>query len=326
MRYQKKVGGSEKLKTPKVLVVGSLNMDLTLYGAEKVPAFGELVQCSNYAYALGGKGANQAVALTKLGAEAVLVGRVGDDLNGKLLIDALKCHEINIKHVQINREAQTGMAVICADSTGKSRLYGIPGANMTLAADGMQEILKEEKPDMVLMQLEMPMQTAIETFQIAKTLGIPVFLDGGPTMKVPLEKFREIMIISPNEAETFAITGIQVTDTATAHRAAEYIFQNAAPQYVILKLGEHGAYLYDGEHGELYPALKTKAVDSTAAGDTFNAAICFRLCQGESIAKSIAFANAAAAITVSRKGALLSIPTETEVASLLSDYEKEKEL
>lgn len=314
------------MKTPKILVVGSLNMDLTLYGADKVPEFGELVQCSNYAYAPGGKGANQAAALAKLGAEAMLVGCVGDDRNGKLLINALKRHEINIKHVQINDETQTGMAVICADSNGKSRLYGIPGANMALSANGIQEILEEEKPDMVLMQLEMPMQTAIETHQIAKAHGIPVFLDAGPAMRVPLEKFRGITIISPNEAETYAITGIRVTDVSTARRASEYIFQNASPQYVLLKLGEHGAYLYDGKHGEVYPALRTKAVDSTAAGDTFNAAICFQICQGESISGSIAFANAAAAITVSRKGALLSIPTETEVASFLSDYEKEKEL
>ncbi len=314
------------MKTPKVLVVGSLNMDLTLYGADKVPEFGELVQCSNYAYAPGGKGANQAAALAKLGAEAMLVGCVGDDRNGKLLLDALKRHEINIKHVQINDEAQTGMAVICADNNGKSRLYGIPGANMALTANGIPEILENEKPDMVLMQLEMPMQTAIETHQIAKAHGIPVFLDAGPAMKVPLEKFCGIMIISPNEAETYAITGIRVTDASTARRASEYIFQKASAQYVLLKLGEHGAYLYDGKHGELYPALKIKAVDTTAAGDTFNAAICARLCRGENLAKSIAFANAAAAITVSRKGALLSIPTEAEAVSLLSEHEKEKKL
>ena len=95
--------------------------------------------------------------------------------------------------------------------------------------------------------------------RIAKAHGIPVFLDAGPAMRVPLEKFRGITIISPNEAETYAITGIRVTDVSTARRASEYIFQNASPQYVLLKLGEHGAYLYDGKHGEVYPALRTKA-------------------------------------------------------------------
>lgn len=312
------------MKIPKVLVVGSLNMDLTLYGAERVPDYGELITCSNYAYAPGGKGANQASALVKLGAKAALVGCIGNDRNGRLLTDALKRQNVSIAHLQISEEIQTGMAVICTDHDGRSRLYGIPGANMALTAEKLPEILDCEQPDMVLMQLEMPMQTAIETHRLAKARGIPAFLDAGPAMKVPLEEFRGIMIVSPNEAETYAMTGIRVSDEAAALRAADVIYRSALPQYVLLKLGERGAYLYDGKNGALFPALKIRAVDSTAAGDTFNAAVCFRLCQRESMEKSIAFANAAAAITVSRRGALLSIPTETEVACFLSDYKKEK--
>ena len=311
------------MKTPKVLVVGSLNMDLTLYGAEKVTEFGELVPCSNYAYAPGGKGANQASASAKLGAQTALVGCVGDDRNGTLLLNALKGCNVSTEHIRISAAAQTGLAVICNNSAGQSRLYGIPGANMLLNTDRLVQILEQEQPDMILMQLEMPMQTAIETYQIAKAHGIPVFLDAGPATKMPLEKFRGILLISPNEAETYAITGIRVTDLETAQRAAAYIYQGAQPQYVLLKLGEHGAYLYDGTRGTHYTALKIKAVDSTAAGDTFNAAVCFRLCQGADMAQSIAFANAAAAITVSRRGALSAIPTESEVAQFLSDDKKE---
>lgn len=178
--------------------------------------------------------------------------------------------------------------------------------------------INTEKPDMVLMQLEMPMQTAIDTYRMAKAQGIPVFLDAGPAQKVPLKEFQGILVISPNEAETCAMTGIRVTDEASALRAAWEIYQRALPQYVLLKLGARGALLYDGKTGRRFPARKVRAVDTTAAGDTFNAAVCFRLCQGDSLERSIAFANAAAAITVSRRGALTSIPTEAEVTALIS--------
>lgn len=303
---------------PKILVVGSLNLDLTLYGANKIPEPGELISCSSYAYAPGGKGANQAAALVKLGAEAPLVGCVGSDRNGKLLQAALESHGVRTDYLRTDGSAQTGLAVICTDSTGQSRLYGIPGANMALDAADIPAILNTEKPDMVLMQLEMPMQTAIDTYRMAKAQGIPVFLDAGPAQKVPLKEFQGILVISPNEAETCAMTGIRVTDEASALRAAWEIYQRALPQYVLLKLGARGALLYDGKTGRRFPARKVRAVDTTAAGDTFNAAVCFRLCQGDSLERSIAFANAAAAITVSRQGALTSIPTEAEVTALIS--------
>ena len=172
---------------------------------------------------------------------------------------------------------------------------------------------------MVIMQLEMPLETVYQTYEMASERGIPVFLDAGPAMKIPLERLKGLFILSPNEAETEALTGICPDTDENALKAAKWLYEQAAPRYVILKLGERGALLYDGSEARFIECFKVNAVDSTAAGDTFGAALSIRLCKGDEIEDAIHFAHAAAGICVSRMGAQISIPTEEEVRHFLEE-------
>ena len=171
--------------------------------------------------------------------------------------------------------------------------------------------------DMVVMQLEMPLETVYRTYELAREKGIPVFLDAGPAKSIPLERLKGLYILSPNEAETAAMTGIYPDTEEHARQAAQWLYEQAEPQYVILKLGSRGALLYDGKTAEMIPCFRVKAVDSTAAGDTFGAALAIRLCKGDEIHDAIRFAHAAAGICVSRLGAQVSIPREEEVFEFL---------
>lgn len=312
------------MKKPKLLVVGSMNMDLTVYDVPKIPNYGESVICRDYTYATGGKGANQAYAAALLGAEVAMVGRVGKDINGYKLEKNLKKAGVNTKYVIFDSQAKTGMAPIMVDKDGRYVSYVILGANNNLSPEDVKRALNSENFDMVIMQFEMPLETVYKTYELASAKGIPVFLDAGPAMNIPLERLKGIFAISPNEAETEALTGISVDREVDIEKAAEYLYKITESKYVILKLGSRGAYVYDGKKGKRYFPFKVKAIDSTGAGDTFNAALVSRLCQGFEMDSAVRFANAAAAICVSRKGAQISIPNEEEVKHFLRQIKADK--
>lgn len=303
---------------PRILVVGSMNMDLNVYGVPKIPEFGESVVCSTYSYATGGKGANQAYAASLQGSIVTMAGRVGDDLNGYKLTDNLKKAGINTDYIVIDQHAQTGLATIMVDETGKYVSHVILGANNNLDDQDVETAIDSDQFDMVLMQLEMPLETVYRTYELARKKKTPVFLDAGPAMDIPLDRLQGLFIISPNESETKALTGISVDSEFDCLEAAKQLYERAQPQYVLLKLGSRGSYLYDGNKATVFPAFEVNAVDSTGAGDTFNAAFITRFCKGDLIEEAISFASAAASICVSRLGAQPSIPNENEVHSFLN--------
>ncbi len=305
------------MEKPKILVVGSMNMDLFVEGANSIPGFGESIMCGNYGYATGGKGSNQAIAAALQGADVTMVGRLGEDTNGEFLKNELKKAGVHTEYIVTDKEKQTGLALMLLNSDGRYVSYVALGANGSICAEDVKAALEAEKFDMVIMQLEMPLETVYRTYELAKERDIPVFLDAGPAMSIPLERLQGLYILSPNEAETEALTGISPDTEESAVEAAKWLYDQARPQYVILKLGSRGALLYDGKSAELIPCFKVKAVDSTAAGDTFGAALAIRLCKGDSMKDAIRFAHAAAGICVSRMGAQVSIPKETEVAAFL---------
>lgn len=306
------------MERPKIVVVGSVNMDLYVEGANKLPAFGETVQCGHYGYAPGGKGSNQAIAAARQGADVAMVGRVGNDAYGESMKEALNEAGVRTEYVVTDPERQTGLALMLINSEdGRYVSYCGMGANDGVCEDDVRTALDKDKFDMVIMQLEMPLETVYRTYELAKERGIPVFLDAGPAMKIPLKRLKGLYILSPNEAETKALTGISPDTEETAIEAAKLLYQEAEPEYVLLKLGSKGALLYDGTKAELIPCFKVDAVDSTAAGDTFGAALAIRLCKGDEIHKAIRFAHAAAGICVSRLGAQISIPSEEEVEEFL---------
>lgn len=305
---------------PKILVVGSINMDLFVEGANSIPGYGESIRCSHYGYVSGGKGSNQAFAAAKQGADVTVVGRVGKDKYGEQVIGSLKSAGVHTDYVVVDPEVQTGLALMLVDDrTGKYVSYVAMGGNDHVQVEDVQRAMDERTFDMVLMQLEMPLETVYRTFELAKSRGIPVFLDAGPAMQIPLDRLKGLFIISPNEAETEALTGISIDTNDKALKAAKYLYRQTQPKYVILKMGARGALLYNGNEARFIECFDVDAVDSTAAGDTFGAALAIRLCKGSKIEDAILFAHAAAGICVSRLGAQSSIPTEKEVEEFLME-------
>lgn len=308
------------MKKPKILVVGSMNMDLFVEGANTIPKFGESILCGNYGYATGGKGSNQAIAAALQGADVTMVGRLGDDTNGESLRKELKKAGVHTEYIVTDPDRQTGLALMLLHEDGRYVSYVALGANGGICGSDVKAALDSCQFDMVIMQLEMPLETVYQTYELAKERKIPVFLDAGPAMDIPLKRLEGLFILSPNEAETEALTGINPDTEEKAIQAAKMLYEEAKPEYVILKLGSRGAMLYDGSNTELIPCFKVKAVDSTAAGDTFGAALAIRLCKGDDMRDAIRFAHAAAGICVSRMGAQVSIPREEEVAEFLSQF------
>ena len=302
---------------PKILVVGSMNMDLFVQGCNSIPSYGQSIISGDYGYATGGKGSNQAFAVAKLGGDVHMVGRVGKDANGDALLDSLKGAGVNVDYVVRDDEAKTGLALMLVNSDGRYVAYVSIGANYKVCVDDVRRALDEQDIDMLVMQLEIPLETVYATVALARERNIPVFLDAGPAMTIPLDRLKGLYILSPNEAETEALTGIRVDTDEAALKAARWLYEQAAPKYVLLKLGSRGALLYDGAESKFIPCFKVNAVDSTAAGDTFGACLAVQLCKGAPMEEAIVTAHAAAGICVSRTGAQVSVPTEDEVQAFL---------
>ena len=308
------------MSEPRILVVGSINMDIFVHGVNQIAKYGESIPCTKYGYSSGGKGANQALATSMLGADVTLVGRIGKDDHGKTLIQALNNGGVHTDYVVSDDKQQTGIALLLVKDDGRYICYTVPGVNNRICEEDVKAALDAQDYDMVILQLEMPLETVYRTCELAKERGIPVFLDAGPAMQIPLKRLNGLYILSPNEAETEALTGINPNTEENAIAAAIWLYQEAQPQYVILKLGARGALLYDGSSVQMIPCFKVDAVDSTAAGDTFGAALAIRLCEGADMLTAIRFAHAAAGICVSRTGAQSSIPKREEVEEFLESH------
>lgn len=304
---------------PRIIVAGSMNVDLFMYGLGRIPDWGESAVAGEYGYAMGGKGANQAFAIARQGAECCMVGRVGDDDNGRSLLEALKNSGVHTEYVVVDSRLKTGISTMNIGDDGRYFSIGVPGANTAMRFEDLEAAMRDHTCDMIAMQLEMPREMARRICDLGRRTGMPVFLDAGPAMAFPLDELRGAFIISPNEAETRALTGIDPDSPSRMAEAAGAIYRGARPKYVLLKLGERGAYLYDGARGELIPGFSVQTVDTAAAGDTFGAAFCVQYCLGRPIRDAIRYAHAAAAICVTRRGGLPSVPTALETEAFLRE-------
>ena len=308
----------EIMANKKILVVGSANMDLSM-NMYKVPAQGEtLIDDGGVAYVPGGKGANAAVALTKLGADCYFSAKVGADLHGQKLYQYYKELGINTSYLKVDRENPTGLAVVMKESDGNNRIIVYPGANAYLTADNISEAF-DCQPDALYLGFEIPFNIALTAAKIASSRGIPIFVDAAPASKdYPLESLPMLEVFSPNESETYTYTGILPQGTDSALRAALALYKRVKTKYVVIKQGDRGAFVYDGKHFFVIPSIRIgKAIDTTSAGDAFTAALAIEYLRGGNIRNAVKYGVAAGAITVTRRGAASSVPTDDEVRALI---------
>jgi ribokinase len=303
--------------TMSIAVFGSINMDLVVRSPH-IPVPGETILGSDFVTVPGGKGANQAVAAAQLGLPVHLIGAVGDDGFGQQLRQSLRDYTVDITHVQTIRGA-SGVALITVDDKGENTIVVASGANMRMTAgilDAVALALDDSKS--LLLQLEIPYDLVLTAAHLAKRRKLMVILDPAPAPQKPLpaELYALADIITPNENETLALTGIAPVDDASAAAAANVLHQRGA-QHVVIKRGAQGVvWSYAGQQ-QIIPAFVVPAVDTVAAGDCYNGALAVALHDGMLMPVALRFAAASAAIAVTRRGAQSSMPNRREVLALL---------
>lgn len=302
------------MKTRKILIVGSSNTDMVIK-THNFPAPGETILGGRFLMNAGGKGANQAVAAARLGGVVTFVGKIGDDIFGKQAVQQLEDEGINVDFVAVDHENPSGVALITVDNKGENSIVVAPGSNGTLSsADFDKASIELKSSEFVLMQLEIPIPTVEHIASLATQNQKKVVLNPAPAAKLSDELLRNLYIITPNETEAELLTGIKVTDEGTALKAASALHEKGV-DIVIITMGSAGAFLLIDGKSEIIKAPKVAAVDTTAAGDTFNGALVVALSEGKNIQESIAFANKAASISVTRIGAQSSVPYRSEITN-----------
>ena len=300
-----------------ILVVGSANMDLVA-SVQSFPRPGETVFGTAFAMYPGGKGANQAVCCAKLGADVQFVGRIGLDALGEKLIANLSREGVSLRYGFRDRRIHAGIALITVDACGQNEIIVVSGSNIKLTSSDIErrrDVFRSVRT--VLLQLETPMATVLRAAQLARAAGCTVVLNPAPARKLPKSLLRLVDIITPNETEAEALTGIRVRDARSAEQAARTLSRSGV-EAVVVTLGGRGCVLFHENHARHIPAVKVRAVDTTAAGDAFNGGLAVALAGGKSLEQSVRYAAAVAAFSVTRRGAQSSMPTHRQAAHLLS--------
>ncbi|MGD0438721.1 MAG: ribokinase [Bryobacteraceae bacterium] len=305
-----------------LVVAGSLNMDFVV-AVDRLPAPGETVLGGDFRMIPGGKGANQACAAAKLGSgdTAVrMIGRVGYDVFGDHLKASLSAAGVDVRAVHATRSEATGVALISVEKSGQNSIVVAPGANHALAAgevEAMRPLFAGAR--LALFQLESPIDTVAAALRVAREAGARTILDPAPAQPLPAELLAAVDILTPNENEALLLLGrppgrVELDQAAALAR----FLLDLGPRAVVLKLGDRGCYYRDSNTELFSAAFSVPARDTTAAGDVFNAAFAVALAEDRSIAEALRFANAAAAISVTRPGAQASVPSRSEVDQFLS--------
>lgn len=295
----------------KIVVIGSLNMDLVI-DVDELPKKGETIIGKEFIQIPGGKGANQAVAMGRLKGQVSMVGKIGEDSFGDSLIYSLKNSGVNTDFI-MKANTSTGIALITVDRKGENTIVVSPGANYLLDKayiDEAEGVI--QSCDIVVTQLEIPMDTVEYVLKKAKSMGKYTILDPAPGRILPEEIIENVDLLTPNERELEILSGMDIEDEEDIMKASRKLMDLGAKE-LIITLGEKGAIHINLDGVEKYEAYCVKAVDTTGAGDSFNAGITVALSQGKSIKESIPFAQKVAALTVTRKGAQSSFPYLDEI-------------
>lgn len=299
--------------SPSIVVVGSLNIDLVVF-VERLPRPGETLAAREFKTLPGGKGANQACAVGKLGGLCQMVGAVGCDAFGDELLTSLESAGVDTANVARLAEHSTGTAVIHVATSGENHIVVVSGANAELHADMVERALAATSASFLLLQLETPLPTVAQAAKLAKSRGIKVLLDPAPAQPLPDELLSLVDILTPNETEASALVGRTTPlDTLDDVEQVARQLRDRGVSQVVVKLGSRGAWVQDDIGGRHHAAPEVMPVDTTAAGDTFNGALAVALAEGKSLDEAILWANRAAALSVTREGAQISQPTRQEV-------------
>lgn len=296
-------------------------MDIVLK-VDRMVKVGETILSKGFNKNPGGKGANQAVASSRLGLYVHLIGKVGKDENGDILLSELARDNIDLEFVNKDIKDPTGIAIITVDDLANNSIIVIPGANMNIEYSDVKRaetIIKMSK--IIIAQFETPIEATIDAFKIARKNGVITILNPAPARKIPTELLALTDIIVPNETEVYELTKVKIKSEDSIRLAAKKFLENDV-KYVIITLGERGAALVSNEGYELLKAIKVNAIDTTAAGDSFIGALAYMLCRHkkiefELVKEAIIFANKVSSIVVQKSGAQASLPRLEEILQVL---------
>lgn len=302
----------------RILVLASANRDMILE-MDHMPAPGETFRAESYGYAVGGKGSNAAVAFARQDAAVTIAACLGDDKDGHAIAESYNEEGLDTRAVRFTDRAQTGFALCTVEHDGNSRIIVVPGANEHFSFDDIPKEILDEPFDAMMTQFEVPFDSVVKGCAWAASRGIPVIIDAGPALPLPLEELRGITIFSPNETETTLLTGGMPVETMDdCLLAAQDLYKRTQAKFVVLKLGARGAFIYDGRESTFVPSFRVDAVDPTAAGDSFTAALALGYVQTHDIFAAVRRANAAGALAATRMGAQPSLPKKEEIDAFLA--------
>ena len=306
----------------RVCVLGSMNMDLVVK-VNDIPRVGETILSKSFEKIAGGKGANQAVAAKRCGAEVAMIAKIGKDENGEILKGKLKEDNIDVKYVFEDENESTGMAFIMVNENGNNSIIVVAGSNMTINKEDIEASLEKiEESDILIAQFETSEEMTLEAFKKAKEFGKVTILNPAPAKKINEELLKVTDIIVPNETEAEVLTGITVETLEDANKAGK-VFLEKGVKFVVITLGDKGAAVIGKDFCKLVPSYKVNAIDTTAAGDSFigglSSKLDFRNINKETLIGAVNFGNKVSSISVQRKGAQPSIPYLKEIEEIYGE-------
>ena len=304
---------------PRVLVFGGLNMGL-ITKVPRMPEEGETLRGSEFYSSSGGKGATQAVAASRNLAEVKMIGKVGDDIFGRSLLDTLNNENIDTAHIGTDGIASTGTGVIIVDSSSQNRVIATYGANLKCDYQQLQSVNQLiDWADILMLQMEIPFELSVQAARIAKANNTTVLLDPAPASSIQLNEYQYFDVITPNQIEAEYFTGLKVESESSAAKAAGILFDRGVG-IVIITVGDKGVYYKTQNENGFVDSFKIDSIDTTSAGDAFNGAFASCLTKDMSIYDSVRFACAAGALAVSKKGVQDSMPYSSDIHSFMDNY------
>lgn len=303
----------------KIAILGSINVDTT-YHVERFPQPGETISAISKSSAPGGKGANQAVAAARSGAKTYFVGKVGDDNEGKFMLEALGEEHVDTDCIVVDKVHGTGTAMVTLDVNGQNHIMVYGGANQALLKEDLENTDKVlDSADFLISQFETPQDVTAAAFKEAKNHGVITFLNPAPAHEIDPEVLKYTDIIAPNETESAILTGIKLNGEDSMLKTAEY-FADKGVDNLLITLGSRGVFYSTPNGHGLVPAFKVKAVDTTAAGDTFVGAMASQLHTNlDNIEEALVYGQRASSLTVQKMGAMPSIPFGDQVEEALNE-------